>query len=322
MNGQLPSPAGFHHLTAVSADIRANRHFYTDTLGLRLVKRSVNQDDTSAYHLFYADKNGTPGTDITFFDWPAPPERRGGRSITRTGFRVKNADALAFWEQRFSERGVKQSGIGERDGRPCLDFEDGEGQRLSLVPDDGSGPPAVPWEDSPVPVDMQLRGLAAVTITVPAPGGTDLLLRHVLGMEKSRDYPGPAGSDEHVHVYSMGDGGLHGELHVATNPGLAPARPGAGGVHHVAFRLKTDEDYAAWAQHLNRAGIPNSGKVDRFWFRSLYFRDPSGILFELATDGPGFTVDEAPETLGEKLILPPFLEGERSEIEAGLKDID
>src|SRR5690625_5031867 len=252
MNTQLPAIRGFHHLTAVSAVIRANLKFFTATLGLRLVKRSVNQDDTGAYHLFYADRDGTPGTDITFFDWPAPPERRGNSSITRTGFRVRDGDVLARWERRLTEKGVKHGGIGERDGRQYLDFEDGEGQRLSLLTDDGSGPAAVPWEDSPVPGDMQLFGLAAVTLTVPAPGGTDLLLRHVLGMDKVREYQEPGTGGETVHVYSMGDGGLHGELHVAVRPDLAPARPGAGGVHHVAFRLESDDALTAWTEHLNR----------------------------------------------------------------------
>src|SRR5688500_1086769 len=152
---------GIHHLTAVSASIRQNHRFYTRTLGMRLVKRSVNQDDVSAYHLFYADARGTPGTDLTFFDWPVPPERRGTREITRTHLRVDGADALDFWTRHLKERGVKAGEVVERDGRLTLDLEDAEGQRLSLVDDGGAGE-AHPWERSPVPAEHQVRGLGPI----------------------------------------------------------------------------------------------------------------------------------------------------------------
>ena len=311
---------GIHHLTAVSAKIRENRRFYTDTLGMRLVKRSVNQDDVSAYHLFYADAKGSPGTDLTFFDWPAPRERRGTRSIVRTNLRVRR-EALAWWLQRFNELGVEHGEIVERGGRYSLAFEDPEGQRLALVDDGGKGDPPVSWERSPVPAEMQIRGLGPIVMSVPMLNPTDDLLTRVFNMQQARDYPHPDNPATRVHVFEMGGGGAHAELHIAVQPDLPVSRLGAGGVHHVAFR-SPDADYDAWADRLNDAGIPNSGKVDRFWFRSLYVREPNGVLFEIATDGPGFAVDEDPSTLGEQLVLPPFLEHHRAEIAANLKPID
>lgn len=312
--------SGIHHLTAVSARIRDNHRFYTEVLGMRLVKRSVNQDDVSAYHLFYADAVGTPGTDLTFFDWSVPPETRGTRSITRTHLRVADAEALTYWTQRFTDLGVAAGVVGERDGRLTLDFEDAEGQRLALVADGGAGA-SHPWDRSPVPAAHQIRGLGPILMSVPALAPTDEVLRKVAGMEPMREYPHPENTAHTVHVYAMGPGGPGAELHVAVQPDLRVVRPGAGGVHHVAFRSR-DEDYDAWADRLNTLGVPNSGKVDRFWFRSLYFREPNGVLFEIATEGPGFAVDEDPATLGEKVVLPPFLEKDRDAIVANLKRID
>jgi glyoxalase family protein len=311
---------GVHHLTAVSGRIRDNYRFYTGTLGMRLVKRSVNQDDVSAYHLFYADAKGSPGSDLTFFDWPVPAERRGTHAITRTSLRVAGADALQWWSDRFREQKVTANPVTERDGRLTLDFEDPEGQRLSLVDDGGAGD-AYPWERSPVPAECQIRGLGPITMSVPNLRPTETLLQQVTGMRPVREYPHPDRRADTVHVYEMGSGGPRAELHVAVQPGLPPTQPGAGGVHHVAFRT-ADAEYDAWADRLNALRVPNSGKVDRYWFRSLYFREPNGILFEIASDGPGFSVDEDPETLGEKIVLAPFLEPRRAEIVANLKPID
>ena len=313
-------PTGIHHLTAVSARIRDNHHFYTRTLGMRLVKRSVNQDDVSAYHLFYADAVGSPGSDLTFFDWPVPRETRGTRSITRTSLRVAGHETLQWWEGYLRERGVATGELAERDGRLTLDVEDPEGQRLALVDDGGAGE-AHPWDRSPVPAERQIRGLGPIVMSVPDLRPTDAVLRRVLEMRPVREYPHPERPRDTVHVYEMGDGGPGAELHVAVQPDLPPARPGAGGVHHVAFR-SPDGDYEAWADRLNTLGVPNSGRVDRYWFRSLYFREPNGILFEIATDGPGFAVDEDPATLGEHIVLAPFLEPRREEIVRGLKPID
>jgi glyoxalase family protein len=311
---------GIHHLTAISAQIRENRRFYTGTLGMRLVKRSVNQDDVSAYHLFYADAKGSPGTDLTFFDWPVPRERRGTRAITRTALRVAGVETLAWWARHFEEQGVVAGAITERDCRLTLDFEDEEGQRLALIDDGGLGE-AHPWARSPVPAEHQVRGLGPVLLSVPSLGPTDGVLREVLDMRPVRDYPHPEQPRHTVHVYEMGPGGPPAELHVAVQPDLPATRSGAGGVHHVAFRTP-DADYDAWADRLNSLGVPNSGKVDRYWFRSLYFREPNGILFEIASEGPGFTVDEDEATLGEKVTLAPFLEPERERIVANLKPLD
>jgi glyoxalase family protein len=311
---------GIHHLTAVSARIRDNHQFYTGTIGMRLVKRSVNQDDTSAYHLFYADAKGSPGSDLTFFDWPVDRERRGTHAITRTGLRVAGLDALQWWKAHLIEAKVSAAEIAERDGRLTLDFEDGEGQRIALIDDGGTGT-AHPWHRSPVPAANQVRGLGPITMSVPALKATDAVLQKALSMRPVREYPHPDDAKQTVHVYEMGPGGAPAELHVAVQPGLPVTRQGAGGVHHVAFRTP-DVDYDAWADRLNTLGIPNSGKVDRYYFRSLYFREPNGILFEIASDGPGFGVDENEATLGEQVVLPPFLEPRRQEIVSKLKPID
>jgi glyoxalase family protein len=311
---------GIHHLTAITADAKGNRAFFTDTLGLRLVKKTVNQDDVSAYHLFYADGKATPGTDVTFFDWPIPRERRGTHSISRTGLRVATEASLDWWADRLKARGVKQTAILDRDGRATLDFEDAEGQRLSLVVDEGRGP-AHPWDRSPVPAEHQIRGLGPITISVPNLEPTDIVLTALMEMQRVREYQPAGAAGPTVHVYQMGEGGPAAELHVAVEPNLPVAQQGAGGVHHVAFRTPTFDEYDQWLARLNELRIPNSGPVDRFYFKSLYFREPNGILFEIATDGPGFTADEPLETLGEHLALPPFLEPQRAAIEAGLKPI-
>lgn len=309
---------GIHHLTAISARIVENHAFYTGTMGMRLVKRSVNQDDVSAYHLFYSDAVGTPGCDLTFFDWPLPKEIRGTHSIVRTYLRVNGREALDFWRERLSSLGVATGSIEVRDGREVLDFEDPEGQRLTFVDDGGSASDAVPWKESPVPEEFQVRGIGPIVLSVPDLRPTAELLTRVLGMREVRDYGAP---DPATHVFEMGDGGPGAELHVRVEPHLPPARQGAGGVHHVAFRTPNEEEYHGWTDRLNRMGVRNSGEIDRFWFRSLYFREPNGILFEIATDGPGFGVDEDLETLGEKVVLPPFLEPHRERIVANLKPI-
>lgn len=304
---------GIHHLTAVTAQAARNFDYYTRVLGLRLVKKTVNQDDVSAYHLFYADGAGSPGTDLTFFDWPARPEARGTGSIVRTGLRVDGERSLEWWAARLREAKVAATGPILRAGRPTLEFEDFEGQRLALVAD-SSGPPRHPWDRSPVPADRQILGLGPITLSVPEARPTEEVLVRVLGMRRT-------GGEDAERIYSMGPGGPAAEVHLKLEPNSPRARSGAGGVHHVAFRVPSVEDYGAWAARLQSLGIPNSGPVDRHYFRSLYLREPNGILLELATDGPGFAVDEPVGQLGERLALPPFLESRRSEIEAGLKPL-
>jgi glyoxalase family protein len=315
---------GFHHLTAVTADAPRNHAFYTQTLGLRLVKKSVNQDDVSAYHLFYADGLASPGTDITFFDWPVGRERRGTHSVVRTGLRVPGAASLAWWEKRFESLGVLHGKVADRDGRPTLDFEDFEGQRLSLVADEKGGP-GHPWAKSSVPAEHQIRGLGPITMSVPDVKTTDVVLTKVMNLRRVREYAvpaeGEAGATRAVHVYQMGGDGPQAELHVRVDPDAKPATSGAGGVHHVAFRTPTFEQYDQWVEWLAKVGMRSSGPVDRYYFKSLYFREPNGILFEIATDGPGFDADEPMESLGERLALPPFLEPRREAIERGLKPL-
>ena len=316
----IPELLGIHHVTAVTAHARDNYRFYTNVLGMRLVKKTVNQDDVRAYHLFYADGKANPGTDLTFFDFRAAPERRGSNSISRTGLRVAGADSFAYWKDRLTEAGGPVGEVTEVDGRLTLPFEDEEGQRLALIDDGGTGS-ADSWERSPVPAKHQIRGLGPITLCVQDRERTEGVLTSVMNMRKVRDYTA-VDSRSPIKVYAMGEGGPAAELHVIEEKDLPMARPGAGGVHHVAFRTPDNTQYRAWAQRLNELGVSNSGEVDRFYFRSLYFREPNGILFEIATDGPGFATDEPMEALGEKLALPPFLEPRRAEIEAGLKPLD
>ena len=288
--------AGIHHLTAVTAQAARNHAFYTQTLGMRLVKKSVNQDDVSAYHLFYADGAASPGSDLTFFDWPAAREKRGTHSIVRTGLRVASDVSLRWWAARFAAEAVTQEPMTTRDGRATLDFEDFEGQRFSIVVDENPREPARPWNKSRVPAEHQILGLGPITLSVPKLEPTDEVLREVMNLRKVREY---TLGDSVAHVYEMGAGGSAAELHVAVEPSLPTARPGAGGVHHVAFRT-TLADYDAWAGRLESMRMPSSGPVDRYYFKSLYFREPNGILFEIATDEPGFAVDEPMESLGER----------------------
>ncbi len=308
---------GIHHLTAVSAKPRDNLAFYTGLLGMRLVKKTVNQDNVSAYHLFYADGQANPGTDLTFFDFPLAPEQRGTNSISRTGLRVAGEKTLGFWRDRLRAAGGATGDVIEVDGRLTLPFEDGEGQRLVLVDDGGVGSSA-PWERSPVPEEHQIRGLGPIVLTVSELSRTAFVLTEVMNMRRVRDYNAHGA---HIHVFAMGEGGPAAELHVLEQKDGPVAQQGAGGVHHVAFRTPDEAQYHAWTQRLTELRVPNSGEIDRFYFRSLYFREPKGILFEIATDGPGFATDEPLATLGEKLALPPFLEPRRAAIEAGLKPI-
>ena len=309
---------GIHHLTAISAKPRENLAFYTGLLGMRLVKKTVNQDDVSAYHLFYADGKANPGTDLTFFDFPAAPERRGTNSISRTGLRVAGEKTLGYWRDRLKQAGGVTGEVVEVDGRLTLPFEDGEGQRLVLVDDGGAGSSA-PWERSAVPVEHQIRGLGPIVLTVHELPRTAFVLTEVMNMRGVRDY---AAHGAQIHVFAMGEGGPAAELHVIETKNLPVARQGAGGAHHVAFRTPDDTQYHAWTRRLNELRIPNSGEIDRFYFRSLYFREPNGVLFEIATDGPGFAGDEPMDRLGESLALPPFLEPRRAEIEAGLRPLE
>jgi glyoxalase family protein len=313
---------GIHHVTAVTGDVRGNKRFYTELLGLRLVKKSVNQDDTSAYHMFYADKLGSPGTDMTFFDWPQTSQNvRGTDSISNTLFRVNGRAALEYWLDRFEKNGIRNDGIEQYDGRDIIRFEDPEEQRLVLVDDQGADFEGEVWDGVDIPPEYALRGFYGIELTVPRLAQMEPIFTRLLGFTKEREIPGIDNPNQRVTVFSMDGGGPGKEVHVIEVAGARPAFLGRGGVHHVAFRLRDDEEQQGWLQQLNSVGVPNSGLVDRYYFKSLYFRISRGILFELATDGPGFATDEPLESLGEQLALPPFLEPRRKEIEANLKPV-
>ncbi len=312
---------GIHHVTAVTARIGENADFYTQVLGLRLVKKSVNQDDVSAYHLFYADKVGSPGTDMTFFDWPhIGPDRRGTDSIVLTAFRVNGREALTYWSHRLQAHGINHHGLETFAGRDVLRFDDPEGQRLMLVDDGGSDYVGEIWDGTEVPVEHAIRGFYALMISVPRLANIAPILSQVLGFTESQrvDYP----NGRETIIYDIGGGGPGRELWLVEEPDAPNAWLGAGGVHHVAFRVADKEEQKYWRERIKNVGLPVSGFIDRFYFESIYFRISNGILFEIATDGPGFATDEELDLLGQKLALPPFLEPHRAQIEAGLKPIE
>jgi glyoxalase family protein len=314
---------GIHHLSAMTGSAPENFKFYTEVLGMRLIKKTVNQDDTSAYHLFYGDERGNPGTELTFFDFPGiGPTRRGASSISNTSLRVASDAALQYWQARFNEHGVKHSEITEYANRNVLFFEDPEGQQLALVSDELNSGVAggIPWDQSPVPTEYGITGLGPVKLTVRKPESTLAALR-ILGFTEKSRIPALIEGQADIIVMQVGEGGSGAEVHVEPRSDLSVAAIGKGGVHHVAFRIEDKEELLVWIDVLNKAGLPNSGFVERYYFRSLYFREPNGILFELATDGPGFATDEPFETLGESLALPPFLEHQRASIEANLRPL-
>lgn len=311
---------GLHHVTAITRQAVKNVAFYTQTLGLRLVKKTVNQDDISAYHLFYGDSAGHAGTEMTFFDWAqAAPNRDGVGAISATALRVASSDVLDWWAARLDSLGVARSVIEEVAGRATLRFTDPEGQALSLVADGDSAGSGAPWNQSPVPVEKGIRGLDGVTLTVRRLAPTSKVLTEVLSFRQTREYTGADGRP--IVIFETGDGGPGTEVHLMERPDLPPARPGAGGVHHVAFRTPNPEEQQEWRRRIIGAGLAASEQIDRYYFQSVYFREPNGILFEIATDGPGFATDEDPARLGERLALPPFLEPRRAQIEAGLRPI-
>ncbi len=312
---------GIHHVTAVSAKIGLNLDFYTRVLGMRLVKKSVNQDDVSAYHLFYADKVGSPGTDMTFFDWPhAGQNREGTDSIAATAFRVNGREALEYWQQRLTDLGIQTPGIESLGSRAILRFQDPEGQKLLLVDDQGADFEGEIWDRSEVPVEFAIRGFYAVLLSVPTQDAIEPVLTKILQYRRTEQVL-PLG-DQDIVVYETASGGPGREIWVVEEPTLPVARQGAGGVHHVALRVRDDVEQRYWLDRLRQAGLHVSPLIDRYYFQSIYFRISNGILFEIATDGPGFTADEDLNALGEKLALPPFLEPRRAQIEAGLKPIE
>lgn len=320
----LKTLKGQHHVSAITANAARNYEFYTQVLGLRLVKKTVNQDDTSVYHLFYADERGNPGTDLTFFEIPhAGPTYAGTNSITATSLRVPTDESLHYWKKRFVEYNVEHDEVSQHTGRATLSFRDFEGQRLVLVSDEHNQGVAggKPWDKSPVPQEHAIRGLGPVTLTVSRPELTAKILTDVMGYRQKGTYSSLIAGQPDIVVYEIGEGGTGAEVHLEERTDLPRERPGRGSVHHVAFRVESEEELQKWVQAIGEIGIPSSGFVERYYFKSLYFREPNGILFELATDGPGFEGDESFENLGERLALPPYFEDQRASIEANLKPL-
>ena len=311
---------GIHHVSALSAHIGRSHDFYTRVLGLRPIIKTVNQDSPTMYHLFFGDGAGTPGSDMTIFDIPgAARERRGNNSITLTTFRISGGETFIYWISRLIEHGVPDYAVTVRDGRRAIDFQDSEGTPLSLIDDGGHGE-AFPWSESPVPPEHQIRGLGYTTITVPELQPTHEFLAEALGLSHDHSYPVADAPRFQVHVYTIGEGGAHAEVHVVVRDDLPRARYGAGGVHHVALRAPDGQRMSEWVDRLDGYGYGNSGVVDRHYFSSVYVREPNHVLFELATDGPGFDVDGPLNA--DRLSLPPFLEPRRAEIERALKPLN
>lgn len=312
---------GIHHVSAITGNASQNVAFYTQVLGLHLVKKTVNQDDVSAYHLFYGDDIGHAGTELTFFDWPmAGANRPGTGTISAIAMGVHGREALKWWEQRLDTFKVPHTGIqvrGENE-EAVLAFRDPEGQQLELVDDQGRLR-GQPWKGSPVPADMAIRGLYAVRIIVRDLAPTARLLTETLGFRQTGTYSSEQQTS--VVVFEVGPGGPGAFIHVDVHPEMRQGHPAVGGVHHVAFRTPDDEEHLEWRKRITRAGASVTPVIDRFYFHSIYFREPGGVLFEIATDGPGFTADEDAEHLGERLSLPPFLEPHRKEIEENLQPI-
>jgi len=312
---------GIHHVSVITGNAARNFAFYTQDLGMRLIKKTVNQDDTSSYHLFYGDERGNAGTELTFFDIPlAAATHPGVNHISSVSLRVRDRDALTYWQARLDERGIANAGISRRADRDTLVLRDFEGLELVLVADGAeSGVPAgVPWAKSPVPRERAIHGLGPVRLTIRDAERTARTLTDVMGFRQVGQYATEVPGQADILVFATGAGGAGAEVHLEERNDLERAQIGRGGVHHVAFRVPNDDEYRAWLERIESAGLHTSGYVDRYYFKSIYFRERNGILFELATDGPGFTTDEDFEHLGEQLALPPFLEPRRASIEAKL----
>ena len=293
---------GIHHITAITGDAPGNVDFYTRVMGLRMVKKSVNQDDPTVYHLFYGDEHATPGLDLTFFEYPgAAPGRAGAGMIHRIVWRVGSPAALDFWAERLAGEGIESQRDGER-----LRFADPEGLEHELAVDDLPDEPLIA-EHPEIPAEHALQGFHAVRAYSAEPGRSRQMLEEALAFDPTRDGWEARGE-------------RRGALYAYDDPPSERGIQGAGTVHHVAWAT-TDEGHLAWRERVLAAGGHPTPVIDRHYFRSIYFREPSGVLFELATPSPGFTVDEPLETLGERLSIPPFLESRRAEIEAVLKPL-
>ena len=307
---------GHHHISMITKDAKANNHFYRNILGLRRVKMTVNQDDPSMYHLFYGDKTGSPGTELSFFEIPLVGRTyQGTNAITRIGLLVQTEASLVYWKRRFEEYGVRHSDIATYANKLALNFEDSEGLRMVLLVSNGEKVEHwEPWDQSDIPIEHQIQGMGSVEITVRRLDKLARTLTELFG------YTEVARTQEEA-IFQSVIGEVFGEIVVKYEEGSIE-KPGRGSIHHLAIRVKNEEELKYWDEQVRARGFQSSGIVDRFYFKSLYFRESNGILFEIATDEPGFTIDGNVETLGEKLDLPPFLENRRAEIEKNLKPIE
>src|SRR5918999_1998468 len=306
----MPKVHGLHHITVIAGPAQENLDFYAGVLGMRLVKRSINQDAPDTYHLFYADAEGHPGTDLTFFPWPQmPPGRRGIGLAVEVGFAVPEG-SLAFWAERLRATAVTSDGSERRFGENALRFRDPHGLALSLTEAAGAREFA-PWPRSPVPERHQIRGFHAVRLWERELAATARFLGEALEFA-------PMGEESGWHRFGVDGGGSGKWPDVRGLPAERRGSWGTGAVHHVALRVPDEEEQLGVRQRILAAGSRPTPVIDRFWFQSVYFKEPGGVLFEIATDGPGFTADEDLAHLGERLILPPWFEPQRQQIEAVL----
>ncbi|MDW0110500.1 ring-cleaving dioxygenase [Sporosarcina aquimarina] len=309
---------GIHHVTAITSSAEKNYEFFTYTLGMRLVKKTVNQDDIQTYHLFFADDVGSAGTDMTFFDFPGIPKGvHGTNEIYKTAFRVPTDAALEYWIKRFDKHEVKHTGIQEVFGKNTISFTDFDDQYYMLISDEhNSGVESgTPWQHGPVPLEYAITGLGPIHIRIAQFDYFKELLEKVMLFKE-------ISAEGSLHLFEVGEGGNGAQVIVEHNTSLPDGRQGYGTVHHAAFRVEDTDVLNEWIERLQSFGLNNSGYVDRFFFESLYARVAPGILFEWATDGPGFLGDEPYETVGEMLSLPPFLEEKREQIESVVRPIN
>ncbi len=309
---------GIHHVTAITSSAEKNYEFFTYVLGMRLVKKTVNQDDIQTYHLFFADDKGSAGTDMTFFDFPGIPKgSHGTNEIFKTSFRVPDDAALDYWVKRFDRLEVKHSGIKEQFGKKTLSFVDFDDQQYQLISDEHNEGVAsgTPWQNGPVPLEHAITGLGPIFVRIANLDYFKEVLEKVLQFRE-------VNSEGAFHLFEVGEGGNGAQVVVEYNPVLPNAIQGFGTVHHAAFRVEDRNVLEEWIKRMGDFGFQTSGYVNRHFFESLYARVAPQILFEFATDGPGFMGDEPYETLGEKLSLPPFLEPQREEIEKMVRPID
>jgi glyoxalase family protein len=309
---------GIHHVTAITSSAEKNYEFFTYVLGMRLVKKTVNQDDIQTYHLFFADDKGSAGTDMTFFDFPGIPKGvHGTNEISKTSFRVPNDAALDYWAKRFDRLEVKHTGIKEQFGKKTLSFVDFDDQQYQLISDEFNKgvESGTPWQKGPIPLEYAITGLGPVFVRIANFDYFKEMMEKVL-LFKETDKEGS------FHLFEVGEGGNGASVIVEYNAVLPEARQGFGAVHHAALRVENRAVLEEWIERMNGFGFHTSGYVNRHFFESLYVRVAPQILFEFATDGPGFLGDEPYETLGEKLSLPPFLEPKREEIEKLVRPID